>query len=456
MKFSSAAAVAASLLSSAGLVTALTIIEPSKFEITVLGGSTFRLQQQPNKNYNMVGRGPRALAKVYTKFGLSLPPELLLLLEEILLELGLLKSGGGSGTGSGSGIGRGNSTAPGTNATDGANQGEVSAVPQLFDSEYLASVQIGTPPQTLNLDFDTGSSDLWVFSSETPKTQVNGQKLYNIESSSTAKSLQGATWSIRYGDGSSSSGDVFLDTVSVGGVTVTSQAVESAKQVSSSFSNDTASSGLLGLAMSSINQVSPTPQKTFFENAKEQLAMPLFTANLKKAAAGNYNFGFIDNTEFTGSISFTAVNATQGFWQFETSGFSVGNGAAVSSPHQAIADTGTTLLMLPQSIVQAYYAQVKSATSSAQAGGFTFSCSEQLPDLTLDIGGYKAVVPGEVINFAPVDTNDFATAKTCFGGIQASNGLPFAIYGDIFLKAQFVVFQGTNPPQLGFASKPIQ
>lgn len=67
----------------------------------------------------------------------------------------------------------------------------------------------------------------------------------------------------------------------LGGLKVENQAVELAKELSQQFAQGNGS-GLLGLAFSSINTVSPTPQKTPVDNiiaqktAKEQL----FTAYL--------------------------------------------------------------------------------------------------------------------------------------------------------------------------------
>lgn len=75
--------------------------------------------------------------------------------------------------------------------------GEVGADDQQNDSMYLCLVQTGTPAQTLNLDFDTGSSDLWVWSTELDQsTQSSGSGSHNIfdsSKSSTYKKVPGST-----------------------------------------------------------------------------------------------------------------------------------------------------------------------------------------------------------------------------------------------------------------------
>lgn len=194
---------------------------------------------------------------------------------------------------------------------------------------------------------------------------------------------------------------MYFDTVKVGATTVTNQAVELAQTISAQFQQDIDNDGLLGLAMNSINTATPNQVNTFFSNAIPTLAAPLFTANLKKGAPGSYNFGYIDTSAYTGSITYVPVNTANGFWEFSSNGYAVGSGAFVSSTIDAIADTGTTLLYLPSTIVSAYYAKVPGASYVSSQGGYTYPCSATLPSITLGIGSYRAVIPGSYINYAP-------------------------------------------------------
>ena len=86
-------------------------------------GTAFTIQQDVPKT--IYKTGPQALLHAYAKFGAAAP---------------------------------GNVTAAAAN-----DDGSITANPEQYDSEYLAAVVIGG--QTLNLDFDTGSSDLSVCSS---------------------------------------------------------------------------------------------------------------------------------------------------------------------------------------------------------------------------------------------------------------------------------------------------
>jgi Eukaryotic aspartyl protease len=88
--------------------------------------------------------------------------------------------------------------------------------------------------------------------------QYPGHTIYNPANSSTAHQVTG-TWNISYGDGSSASGNVYTDTVTVGNIAIPNQAVELAEKLSSSFLQNGGNDGLLGLAWPSINTVTPNP-----------------------------------------------------------------------------------------------------------------------------------------------------------------------------------------------------
>ncbi|KAI0832249.1 acid protease [Hypoxylon sp. FL0890] len=399
----------------------------------------YKVERVPNPNFTG-HNGPRALLKTLRKYRMPIPASLANAAQgqnEMISKRQNRRKGKGHKKG-GAAASKGQATASADNVT-----GLVTNTPEANDVEYLSPVNIGG--QTLNLDFDSGSSDLWVFNTQLSSAATQGHTVFDPAQSKTFQLMQGASFEISYGDGSGAAGNVGTDTVDIGGATVTSQAVELATAVSQSFVQDTNNNGLLGLAFSQLNTVQPTAQKTFFDNVKSSLAEPLFTADLRAQAAGAYEFGAVDTSKFTGAMTWVPVNTTQGFWQFTSEKFAIDGGEAQTSTAgaQAIADTGTTLLLADPAVAQAYYAKVDGAVDDEQQGGFTFPCDSQLPDLQLDVGGNMATVKGADINFTQVDD------QTCFGGLQATS-VGLQVYGDIFFKSNFIAFNGGNN-SLGFA-----
>jgi hypothetical protein len=145
------------------------------------------------------------------------------------------------------------------------------------------------------------------------------------------------------------------------------------------------------------------------------------------------------------------VNTSPGYWTWTSSGYAVGTGSFSSTSITGIADTGTTLLYLPTSIVTAYYGQVSGSSNSRTYGGYVFPCSTTLPSFTFGVSSARITIPGTYMNYGPVT----AGSSTCFGGLQSSSGIGINIFGDVALKAAFVVFNGASSPTLGWASKAL-
>ncbi len=137
---------------------------------------------------------------------------------------------------------------------------------------------------------------------------------------------------------------------------------------------------------------------------------------------------------------------------FDMSGYGVANSTFKPAQFQGIADTGTTLVMLPPQIVKDYYAAVYGAKLDNYQGGYVFPCDAKLPNFVLGVGQSTITIPGKYINYAPTDL----VGMTCFGGIQSDEGIGFSIIGDVALKAAFVVFDASpHQRRLGWATKQL-
>lgn len=344
-------------------------------------------------------------------------------------------------------------------ATTGQS-GEVSAEDSQNDSQYLCQVGIGTPAQTLTLDFDTGSSDLWVWSTSLSKsTQTAGVKaghtIFDPTKSSTWETSSGSTWKISYGDSSSASGTVGTDVVNVGGLAIQGQAVELANTLSTQFVQG-AGDGLLGLAWGSINTVTPTPVQTPVENMITQGDIPkdmeLFTAHLSTykdtSEDSFYTFGYIDQDTLTTSglssasdIQYTPIDNSQGFWQLSSTSATVAGKTIERSGNTSIMDTGTTLCLVDDTLVEAVYAAIPGSKYDSTQQGYIFptdTATADLPVVTVAIGNNQYTINKEDLGFADAGNN------MTYGGIQSRGDMTFDIYGDVVLKSIYAIFDQGN------------
>ncbi|KAI0124858.1 aspartic peptidase domain-containing protein [Xylariales sp. AK1849] len=341
--------------------------------------------------------------------------------------------------------------------------GGVPAISEDGDLLYIAPAGLGSPSQQLYMDFDTGSADTWVFSTDTNKAQVKGQTLYDPTKSDTAQVINNCTWSILYGDFSSSSGLCYRDTFTLGNVSIPNMTIESAKSVSSSFTKQNTMAGLVGLAFSSIIQTVPA-QKSLLDFLPAVLKEPIFTTDLRhNSSEGSYNFGYVDHNLHGSDIQYIDIDNSDGFWGCKMTGFATKGSQFLyefAQPPSIILDTGSTLFYAPDAAVTQYFQSVLGASFSYEEYGWILPCNSTPPDFIWELGDISGTkiqgdIPGIYFVYAVLD--DGLTAPgMCYAGLQSLGGLSTlqGIFGDVFLKSGFQVWDaGQN--RFGYAPKPL-
>lgn len=234
-------------------------------------------------------------------------------------------------------------------------------------------------------------------------------------------------------------------------MTATVQAVEAATSVSTTFTSGT-QDGIVGLGFIEGNQCTPNSCYGFMHQVANNVPKVLFSAALRHNAPGEYDIGFIDPSKYTGSIVYTDVVDMQGggYWEFLAQGYSIGSGVEQVGNIDAIADTGTSLALVDDAIVNAFYADIAGAAYNSTWGGVIFPCpsASQLQSLSYWINGAKRTMPGSYGVYGTLSS----PAGYCFGGVQSNDNVGFTILGDVWLKSQYVVFD-VCLQRLGFAQQ---
>lgn len=321
-------------------------------------------------------------------------------------------------------------------------QGSAVVVPQSGGMSFLVPTIVGN--QTFNMLYDTGSADFWIYSNESSIYQSLEHPVYIPTSSATL--LPNYTWSIKYAGGSSVSGVVFTDTVEAGSVVAQKQAVQAATVIPYEFGPD----GIMGLASSTLNQVLPEKQATFFDTIAPTLDRKLFAANFRVNGNGTWDFGFLDSANYQGEVTYTPVVGDQKHWTIAIGEYAVGDGSfSTSAVGEVIVDSGSSLAYLPDQVVEDYYSQIE-GYELTQGGSHSFPCNSTVPDLNFKIEGKTFTFPGEDVNYSVINPK----TGTCAGAITTKLNMKYAVLGSMFMRNYYVVHSWEDDKMtLGIASR---
>jgi len=325
--------------------------------------------------------------------------------------------------------------------------GEIS-LNDLMDVQYYGQIALGSPPQTFQVCFDTGSSNLWVPSSpcKTANTACKTHRAYK-HAESTSYTTDGRAFEIEYGSGTMS-GFVSTDVLEIGGIVVPNVSfVEATTEPGTDFIYADFD-GIMGLGFPSLSVLNL--QQQLFDNMFKQAGAGKFAFWLGQSKSTNLGgvlmLGGVDDKFFTPPIQWIKITELS-YWQFNLDSVALGQSTHDLQGSVAIADTGTSLIYGPPSEVERLADAMKLGKANSY-GEYTTACSsvDSYPPISFGMGGHQ---------FKMMPQDYFLTVEhgVCMLAIQGDPEFEykhFWILGDVFLTQYMSVFDKDNL-QLGLA-----
>ena len=217
----------------------------------------------------------------------------------------------------------------------------------------FSEIGIGSPPQTFKVVLDTGSSNLWVPSTQCGSIACYLHTTYDSSASSTYKK-NGSEFEIRYGSGSLS-GFISQDTVQIGDTIIKNQDFAEATQEPGLAFAFGRFDGIMGLGYDaiSVNKIVPP-----FYNMIDQglIDEPVFSFYLSDTNNANGDeseamFGGVNKDHYSGKMTRIPLRR-KAYWEVALDAITFGDQTAELDNTGVILDTGTSLIALPSDLAE--------------------------------------------------------------------------------------------------------
>ncbi|KAF9222888.1 acid protease [Gyrodon lividus] len=307
---------------------------------------------------------------------------------------------------------------------------------------WFGAISIGTPPSSYTVVFDSGSSNL-ILPGIDCDTNCNGHTLYDPASSSSSVYL-GKPFLITYGSGDIhiTFGQLYINNVTIAGLTALDQILGVASHYSQSFQLEKfPPDGLMGMGFQSLSQYyqSPVFQTLVTQGQTDE---PVFAFNFASPKPKLY-LGGSNPDMYTGGFSYTEVTE-QSYWQVNMDNVVV-NGKIILTYVDSVIDMGSELIHGSPGDVATFYEAIGGAPSPDNPKFYTFPCND-VPSVSFTFGGTSFPISADSLIHGSADSNSI----DCYGAIVVGQ-FPFWVVGMAFLRNVYTTFDVANVC-VGFAT----
>jgi cathepsin D len=354
---------------------------------------------------------------------------------------------------------------------------------------WTGRIGLGTPPQYFQVDFDTGSSDLWVPSKDCddscqafPEWNLYDEtksSTYSLPPTNTKKDIAFHT---QYADGEEVEGRHAMDVMTLGdSITIPNQVFAQATLIDH-FQTCQSEEGILGLGFSFISSHNfPTLLNNLHEGASHSIfglyldSKDDYIDGSKSPPSADYSeivFGGVNQQHYVGCLNWhnlgqfedtTTGHVFEGYWDFKLDGVQVG-GVAMPSSKLAILDSGSTHVVGPNEAVG-----LIAKSNGAECFKLPSTKSNQEPisvdcSSDFDVAGIDCDKPFYDLEFRADGITYLLTKEDLIQEVQSSQGpvcllrlqpggdeLQSWILGDPFLTKYYAAFDFGPKKRIGLA-----